>query len=295
MNPATSVTDTSAEAEAVQLECLRRMSPHERLARTLVWSRDLRRMSLRAIRRRFPNLDEVDVRFRFIQLVYGKDLAEEVRHCQAPGRMENALSELDDLVAALSPVVSAFRDLQVRHYVAGSVASSFHGAVRSTMDVDLVCELPAEQIPEFVSRFDADFYVSESAIREAVRRKSCFNLIHLPTSFKPDLKRSVGGIWAKTLGKRGKNGDSRRADSVDSSGGGVQQVQVVTLQRRGFRQLVVFAGTRSAADAVAGQSAERPEDVAKVLDRFVRLRPACPLLRPGRARTLGFADDARPL
>jgi len=97
------------------------------------------------------------------------------------------LSELDDLVAALAPVVVAFRQLEVRHYVGGSVASSFHGAARSTMDVDLVCEFAADQIEAFVACFDTDYYVSESAIRQAVRRKSCFNLIHLPTSFKVDV------------------------------------------------------------------------------------------------------------
>lgn len=51
------------------------------------------------------------------------------------------MSEADDLIAALLPVTEVFRSLGVRHYVGGSVASSFHGAIRSTMDVDLVCDL----------------------------------------------------------------------------------------------------------------------------------------------------------
>lgn len=97
------------------------------------------------------------------------------------------MSDLKDLIAALGPVVAAFRDLQISHYVGGSVASSFHGAARSTMDVDLVCEMTAEQIPSFIRHFGADFYLSEPAIREAIQRKSCFNLIHLPTSFKVDI------------------------------------------------------------------------------------------------------------
>ena len=97
------------------------------------------------------------------------------------------MNELDDLVAALAPVVAAFRQLKIRHYVGGSVASSFHGAALSTIDVDLVCEFTVDQVKSFVASFDENFYVSESAIREAVRRKSCFNLIHLPTSFKVDV------------------------------------------------------------------------------------------------------------
>lgn len=55
------------------------------------------------------------------------------------------------------------------------------------MDVDLVCELQERHVAEFLSLLGSDYYASEAAIREAIRRRSCFNLIHLPTSFKVDL------------------------------------------------------------------------------------------------------------
>ena len=97
------------------------------------------------------------------------------------------MSEYDDLVAALSPVSVALTELGIRHYVGGSVASSFHGASRSTMDVDIVADMTDASVSEFLKCFDKDFYVSEAAIRDAIRRKSCFNLIHLPTSFKVDV------------------------------------------------------------------------------------------------------------
>lgn len=97
------------------------------------------------------------------------------------------MSEYDDLVAALSPVSAALTKLGIRHYVGGSVASSFHGASRSTMDVDIVADMTDSAVSEFLKCFDKDFYVSEAAIRDAIRRKSCFNLIHLPTSFKVDV------------------------------------------------------------------------------------------------------------
>jgi hypothetical protein len=97
------------------------------------------------------------------------------------------VNEVPDLIAALMPVVAALNRLGLRYYVGGSVASSFHGAARSTMDVDVICEFPPEKIADFVAEFGDDFYVSETAIRDAVQRKSCFNLIHLPTSFKVDV------------------------------------------------------------------------------------------------------------
>ena len=55
------------------------------------------------------------------------------------------------------------------------------------MDVDLVAELSEEKISEFVSCFGDDFYLSAAAAQDAVKRRSCFNLIHLPSSFKVDV------------------------------------------------------------------------------------------------------------
>jgi hypothetical protein len=97
------------------------------------------------------------------------------------------MSDSDDLRAALAPVAAALRGLGVRHYVGGSVASTIHGAIRSTMDVDLVCELRVDQIEPFLAAFGDDFYVSGPAVRQAVERRSCFNLVHLPTAYKVDV------------------------------------------------------------------------------------------------------------
>ena len=72
-------TDTSVEAEAIQLELLRRMSPSDRIAKMCNLSASLRRMAFDAIRRIHPELDEAEVRLKFIESTYGKELAAEVR------------------------------------------------------------------------------------------------------------------------------------------------------------------------------------------------------------------------
>ncbi len=72
-------TDTSAAALEVQLDCLRRMSPRERIRKTCAMSRRLRNMAIDAIRRRHPELADAEVRLRFIELTYGKTLADGIR------------------------------------------------------------------------------------------------------------------------------------------------------------------------------------------------------------------------
>lgn len=76
-NPA--LTDTSPEAQAVQLECLRRMTPQQRVRQVCAMSGQVKRMAFEAIRRRHPEFSEDEVQMRFFELTYGADLAGDVR------------------------------------------------------------------------------------------------------------------------------------------------------------------------------------------------------------------------
>jgi len=92
-----------------------------------------------------------------------------------------------ELVQALGPVVAELNRLNVRYYVGGSVASSHHGAARSTLDVDINAELDDATAMHFIAAMQPEFYVSEVAVRDAIKRRSCFNLLHYATSYKVDI------------------------------------------------------------------------------------------------------------
>jgi len=93
----------------------------------------------------------------------------------------------DELLPALLPVVRALESLSVPFYIGGSVASSVHGAVRSTMDVDLVADLEPPHAAALVAALGDGYYADEESISDAIRRRSSFNLIHYATSFKVDV------------------------------------------------------------------------------------------------------------
>ena len=80
-------TDTSPETYAVQLELIRRMSPIQRLKKTFALSRQVKQMAWNAIRRRHPDFDEDEVRLKFIEVTYGKTLADDVRRWQEERRI----------------------------------------------------------------------------------------------------------------------------------------------------------------------------------------------------------------
>jgi hypothetical protein len=72
------------------------------------------------------------------------------------------------------------------------VASSLLGIPRQTIDLDVVIELREEDVEGLIEAAAADFYVSESAVRQAVRYHRGFNLIHPGTAFKLDVYVSGG-------------------------------------------------------------------------------------------------------
>jgi hypothetical protein len=77
--------------------------------------------------------------------------------------------------------------LGIPYFFTGSVASMFYGETRFTNDLDVVIDLQPEQVDALVASFDPDeFYVSEDAVRQALRFRSQFNVIHPATAFKID-------------------------------------------------------------------------------------------------------------
>lgn len=71
--------------------------------------------------------------------------------------------------------------------VGGSLASSIHGIPRATQDVDLVADLRLPHLAPFVAAMEQDSYCSDDAVRDAMRRRASFNVIHLATAMKVDI------------------------------------------------------------------------------------------------------------
>jgi len=93
----------------------------------------------------------------------------------------------DELLTALVPVAQALERLNVPFYIGGSVASSVHGAARSTLDVDIVADLLPPHAAQLVAALGDEYYADEQSIADAIARRSSFNLIHNATSFKVDV------------------------------------------------------------------------------------------------------------
>ena len=84
-------------------------------------------------------------------------------------------------------VTQTLERLGIPYAVGGSLASSLHGVIRSTLDVDIVADMGIEHIQPLVAALSKEFYADDEMMKDALQHQSSFNLIHYETAFKVDI------------------------------------------------------------------------------------------------------------
>ena len=84
-------------------------------------------------------------------------------------------------------VAAVLERLGIEYVVGGSLATSLHGIPRSTLDVDIVADLRMGHLQGFVAALQTDFFVDSDMVKDAIRRRATFNILHLGTMFKVDV------------------------------------------------------------------------------------------------------------
>jgi len=94
---------------------------------------------------------------------------------------------------AIDPIETALQvsrlldELNIQHTIGGSIASSFAGEPRSTLDIDVIAAVDERNVEPLVAAFSPDFYIDAEALRRAIRTHASTNLIHQRTQLKVDL------------------------------------------------------------------------------------------------------------
>jgi hypothetical protein len=173
------LSDTSPEAARVLLEVFRRM-PLSRKWRILgELYQTAHALHAAGFLFRHPAATPHEIRQHRMVLTLGfappvaaKDLAPE-------SPMQN-LSDLREVLDVLTK-------FGISYALGGSMASSVYGVPRYTHDADITAEPFPGKEAQLAAAFGEDYYLSESAIRDAVRLRSSFNIINTSTGFKVDV------------------------------------------------------------------------------------------------------------
>jgi predicted nucleotidyltransferase len=88
----------------------------------------------------------------------------------------------------LGRMTTHLEQVGIAYMLVGSFASAFHGAMRSTQDIDLVIEASPEQLRNLIATLQREGYYAElDAAMDARRHESLFNVIHSASGWKIDL------------------------------------------------------------------------------------------------------------
>lgn len=89
---------------------------------------------------------------------------------------------------AFRSLISILHKNKIPHMVTGSVAGTYHGITRTTLDVDIVIDPNIGNMAQLtLDLCENGFYVSESNVNSALRSRTQFNVIHMETVWKIDL------------------------------------------------------------------------------------------------------------
>ena len=94
-------------------------------------------------------------------------------------------------------VARVLEEIGIPYLVGGSYASSQYGLPRTTQDVDLVVDLRQKHVPPLVRALQGEFYIDESMIRQAIRHRTSFNVIHFQAGYKIDVFIAETSPWAR--------------------------------------------------------------------------------------------------
>jgi hypothetical protein len=173
------LTDTSPEAEWVLIEAYRKM-PFERKWRLLGdLFRTARILHAAGMRLRNPAVTDEDIHAAWLAQTLDASLSR-----PSGGR---AMNSSEDNLRTLQEVAAAFAQAGIPYALGGSLASSIHGVSRYTRDADITVEPFPGQEAQLASAFGPDYYVSLTAVQDAVRDRSSFNIINTLTGFKVDV------------------------------------------------------------------------------------------------------------
>jgi hypothetical protein len=97
-----------------------------------------------------------------------------------------AVSELGP-TALLRLLIAKLDGAGIPFMVVGSFASTAHGEPRTTRDLDVVIDPTRDALDHFLAGLDPEqFYVDADVARDALLRRSMFNVIEMATAWKVD-------------------------------------------------------------------------------------------------------------
>jgi hypothetical protein len=90
------------------------------------------------------------------------------------------------ILKLLKRITQSLESKEIDYMLSGSIALNNYSIPRMTMDIDIIIALKEENLKEFLSIFDKNYYINENTVREETKRLGMFNVIDHETGLKID-------------------------------------------------------------------------------------------------------------
>jgi hypothetical protein len=132
---------------------------------------------------------------------------------------------MHDELSVLKLVAGRLDAAGLPYMVTGSVALSLYAEPRMTRDVDLVIDLRPSDATRILEVFGVEFNVDADRIRDAIARRSMFNVIHTGAVVKLDIIVRKAGAYREEEFRR------RRLAEIDGVGMWVVSAEDLVLSK----------------------------------------------------------------
>jgi hypothetical protein len=104
----------------------------------------------------------------------------------------------------LKDVITRLESTGNPYAVTGSIASNLWGVPRMTHDLDVLVVVAGSQVAQIIQAFSDRYYISEQAVREAIRDGGMFNVLDQASMYKADCWVSSGDEFNQSVLRRRK-------------------------------------------------------------------------------------------
>jgi hypothetical protein len=175
------------------------MTPGDKIRQIAGLCRAAGALAVAGLRARHPDASDAELVVRLAWMTLGSDLARVV-YPDAPVTLEPPYG--DDLITVTLTVTAALEQRGIPYTVGGSLASSFSGEPRSSIDADIVIDMREDQVEPFVESLGTDYYADPDSLRRAIRSGASTNIVHRPTGIKIDLFAASSFLDRQQLARR---------------------------------------------------------------------------------------------
>jgi hypothetical protein len=93
---------------------------------------------------------------------------------------------MEEELKLLKDICNKLDIADIEYMITGSFALAFYSIPRMTRDIDIIINVLSKDVNKIIDLFKNDFYISQTAVEEAIRNTTMFNIIHNDTIMKID-------------------------------------------------------------------------------------------------------------